>query len=336
MAIAMVGTGQALPPTVVPSSAVEAAAGKPEGWAMKRVGIRERRVCAPEVRSWHMGTTAAQQAMKDAGISASDVDLLLVHTSIAELHYPDPAWYVARDLGIPRTATVMGLRAQCTGFLVALRTAEQFLLAGGAQCALIVCEERMHQPMLAYDRSAVLFGDGAGAAVVRAGSHGGLRSIVLGQHAAQADRCTAGNATLPREGWDAVCPDMAAEWADKPLPANQKVSFWEGRDIFQHAVLCMGEATERVLEDAAMTVADIDHFLYHQANAKILKSLIRNFSLPPDRTHTNIAEVGNISSATVPVLLDSTRKAGIIQPGHTVLLGAFGAGYTYGAAILEF
>jgi len=334
MAVVLAGTGHALPDTVVPSAVVEAAAGKPVGWAMKRVGIRERRACAPSERSWHLGTRAARAALDDAGLSAADVDLLLVHSSIPELHYPDIAWYVARDLGTPPSATVMGLRAACTGFLAGLRTAEQFLLGGGARCALVVCAERMHAPMRGYPTAAVLFGDGAGAAVLRRGARGGLRSIVLGQRADKADRCVGANATLPRAGWPDAAAELPGAWPDGPPPGGA-VSFWEGRDIFQHAVLCMGEATEQALSAASLSTGDVDHFLFHQANAKILKSLVRNFSLPAERTRTNIETVGNISSATVPVLLDAGRRSGDISPGDVVLLGAFGAGYTYGAAVLE-
>jgi 3-oxoacyl-[acyl-carrier-protein] synthase-3 len=335
MAVVLAGTGHALPERIVPSSVVEVAAGKPLGWTMKRVGIQERRACAPDERSWHLGAEAARRALADAGLSASDVDLLIVHVTLPVVAYPDPAWYIARDLGISGSATVMGQRGQCAGFLIGLRTAEQFLLGGGASCALVVCAERMHQPMLGYERSAVLFGDGAGAAVLRRGDSGGLQGILLGQRADKADRCAATSAVMPREGWDAVSADIAPSWGDKPLPSEGMASFWEGRDIFQHAVVCMGEATEQVLAAAGLQVEDIDHFLYHQANAKILKSLVRNFSLPPERTHTNIALLGNIASATVPVLLDAGRRAGRIRPGERVLMGAFGAGYTFGAAILE-
>lgn len=336
MSIVLAGTGHMLPEAVVPSSVVEAAAGKPEGWAAKRVGIRERRACAPSQLTWHMGAEAGRRALADAGIQPEQVDLLLVHTTIPEAAFPDPAWYIARDLGIPDTATVLGIRAACTGFLAGLRTAQQFLSAGGARCALLVCTERMHTPMRGYHRSAVLFGDGAGAAVLLPGAGaGGLRGIVLGQRAAKADRCTAFFSTLPEGGWSEAAPELADEWAEQPRPANGMVHFWEGRDIFENAVLCMGEATERVLAQAGLGVGDIDHFLYHQANAKILKSLVRNFSLPAERTRTNIETVGNISSATVPVLLDALRQAGRIRSGEVVLMGAFGAGYTYGAAILE-
>lgn len=331
----LVGTGHYLPPRIVSSAEVEASAGKPAGWAVKRVGIRERRVAAPDDLSWHMGCRAAEAALADAGASADEVDLLLVHSSASELYYPDVAWYIARDLGVPDTATVLGLRSACAGFLGAVNVADQFLKTGASRCALVVCTERMFRPSQSYDRSAVLFGDGAAAALFRPGTAGGLQRVHLGQRSAGADRSVMANPLLHPDGRAAVCPDILTEWADRPLPEDGSVTFWEGRDIFQNAVLCMGEATTAVLDACGLTVADIDHFLYHQANFKILKSLIRNFDLPTDRVHTNIATVGNISSATVPTLLSQGLGSGQIRSGQRVLMAAFGVGYTFGAAVME-
>ena len=331
----LAGTGHYLPERVVPSSEVEAAAGKPPGWAVKRVGITERRAARPDELSWHMGTAAAADALARAGKTAGEVDLLLVHSSASELYYPDVAWFLARDMGIPDTATVLGLRAACAGFLSGLKVAEQFLKTGAARCVLLVCTERMFRPAQSYERSAVLFGDGAGAAVLVAGTSGGLQHVHIGQRSAGADRSVMANPMLDPGGRAAVCPDLPAEWEGRPLPADGSVAFWEGRDIFQNAVLRMGEATEAALAACDLSVPDIDHFLYHQANFKILKSLIRNFDLPTERVHTNIATVGNISSATVPCLLSEGIASGRVQSGQRVLMAAFGVGYTFGAAILE-
>jgi 3-oxoacyl-[acyl-carrier-protein] synthase-3 len=282
-----------------------------------------------------MGTAAARDALAHAGRAAADVDLLLVHSSASELYYPDVAWYVARDLGVPDSATVLGLRSACAGFLGALRVAEQFLKTGAARCALLVCTERMFRPAQSYSRSAVLFGDGAAAAVLVPGDSGGLQHVHLGQKSAGADRSVMANPLLHPDARATVCPDLPAEWADRPLPSDGSVAFWEGADIFQNAVLRMGEATEAALTACGLSVPDIDHFLFHQANFKILKSLVRNFDLPTDRVHTNIAEVGNISSATVPCLLSEGIHGGRILPGQRVLMAAFGVGYTFGAAVLE-
>lgn len=167
------------------------------------------------------------------------------------------------------------------------------------------------------------------------GERGGLRHVGLGQHSAGADRSVMANPLLDPAGWSAVSPDLPQEWAEGPLPADGSVAFWDGRDIFQHAVLCMGRATQDALAACALTADDIDHFLYHQANAKILRSLVRQFSLPDARVHTNIATVGNISSAAVPSLLSAGLASGAIRPGERVLMAAFGVGYTFGAAVLE-
>ena len=335
MAVVLAGTGRHLTERVVPSAEIEAAVGRPAGWAAQRVGILARPVADPEVRSWHLAAAAGRAALADAGISAAAVDLLLVHASVPELYYPDVAWYTARDLGIPDHAAVLGLRAACAGFLAGLRTAEQFLLGGGAPTVLLICTERRHAPGMRYTHSAVLFGDGAGAAVLRrdAAAGGGLRGVVLGQRADRADRAVMANPFLEQAAWSQAGAGLTGEGMLPPLGGD--VAYWDGPDIFQSAVLCMGEATERVLAQTGLSVGDIDHFLYHQANHKILKSRLRNFDIPPERAPTNIAEVGNISSATVPVLLDEGRTSGRIRRGELVLMGAFGVGYTYGAAVLE-
>ncbi|MCB9745667.1 MAG: ketoacyl-ACP synthase III [Alphaproteobacteria bacterium] len=335
MSLRLLGAGHALPERVVPSSEVERAAGFPEGWALKHVGIAERRVCGPEELSGQLGARAARAALALAGVAASDVDLLVVHSSCPEVYYPDPAWFIADLLGLDAGCRVFGLRAQCAGFIAALDLCAQYLSTGAARRALVVCAERMFRPAQGYDRAALLFGDGAAAAVLGPGD--ALKHLELTHGAQHADRCLLATPALEREAWDTLNPELAEHWAgpERHPPASGQVGFWEGGHIFRSAVEGMGEGTLRALSALGLAPEDIDHFLYHQANAKILRSLVRYYELPADRVRSNVRRVGNISSATVPLMLSEGLEAGEIKAGQRLLLGAFGAGYVTGTAVLE-
>jgi 3-oxoacyl-[acyl-carrier-protein] synthase-3 len=330
----ILGAGHHLPEAVVPSTELEPGQGYPAGWAKKHVGILERRKAGAEELSWHMGQAASEMALDRAGVSASEVDLLLVHGSCPELYYPDAAWFLAHALGVPDAAFVLGFRGACAGFLSGLEVVRAFLESGRATTALLVCPERMFRPAQAYDRSALLFGDGAAAAVVRMGEGRGLRFLRVQQESEHAARCVLATSVLEPGERAAVGAELEETWRDRHAPEGI-VGFWDGGHIFEHAVEHMGEAAMAALEETGLGMDEIDHFLFHQANAKILRSLIRYFELPRERVHSNIATVGNISAATVPFLLSEGLASGRIRSGQRVLMGAFGAGYTYGAAILE-
>lgn len=333
MSLSLLGIGHALPPDTVASEALEPRHGFPAGYSRKHLGIHQRHVAAPEQRSWHLGAEAAQRALNDAGCSADQVDLLLCHASCPELHYPDPAWFIAAELGLSSSARVLGIRAQCAGFISGLDSAASWLLSGRASRVLVVCAERMFLPAQSYSKAALLFGDGAAAALLGPGE--ALRYIEQRQQPQWADRCLLATGQLEREGWAAVCADLPAHQAQLNTPEGGGVGFWDGAHIFQHAVEGMGEATERALSALNLQRQDIDHYLYHQANGKILRSLVRNFELPADRVRSNVHRVANISSATVPLLLSEGLQSGEVQPGQRVLLGAFGAGYVTSTAVLE-
>ncbi len=334
MNLQILGAGHHLPGAVVPSALLEPGQGYPPGWARKHVGIVERRKAGADELSWHMGQAASEMALRQAGIQASQVDLLLVHGSCPELYYPDAAWFLAHALGVPDSAFVLGFRGACAGFLSGVEVVRAFLEAGRAKTALLCCPERMFRPAQAYDRSALLFGDGAAAAVLGLGEGRGLRFLRVQQESEHAGRCVLATSVLEPAERAAVDPELASTWEGREGP-DGIVGFWDGGHIFEHAVERMGEAALAALQETGLGLDEVDHFLFHQANAKILRSLIRNFDLPAERVHSNIETVGNISAATVPFLLSEGLASGRIRSGQTVLMAAFGAGYTYGAAILE-
>ena len=279
-----------------------------------------------------MGAEAARRALAQAGMAASEVDLLLVHTSISELTYPDITWLLARELGLREDTVIMGTRAVCAGFMPSLHCAEQFLRAGAARSALVVCTERLFAATQGNPTSAPIFGDGAAAAVFVAGPGPGLQAFVVRNRPQGMASGLMVNQHLPEAAWALACPDL-----ERPVdhPVNADVSYWLGRDIFENAVQCMGDNLLDALAQAGLSMGDIDHFLLHQANHKILASVARRCGLPADRVHGNIARVGNISSATVPCLLSEGLQSGRIQRGDRVLMAAFGLGFTSAAAIME-
>jgi 3-oxoacyl-[acyl-carrier-protein] synthase-3 len=181
----------------------------------------------------------------------------------------------------------------------------------------------------------VLFGDGAGAVVLGLGERGGLVHVHVGQDPSGVDRCLLANSLVPPAHLADVAAPLGAHWSGRPAPVHGNHGYWDGPHVFENAVLRLGQAVERALGESGHGPEQVDHFLIHQANAKILRSVVRNFGLPPERVHANIEEVGNISSATVPVLLSAGLRDGRIRTGDRVLMAAFGVGYTWGAAVLE-
>lgn len=333
MSLTLLGAGHALPEGVVDSDALEGRFGFGPGYGPRHLGIRQRHVAAPDERSWHLGARAARAALAQAGAEPGDVELLLCHASCPELQYPDIAWFVARELGLRPTARALGIRAQCAGFVAGLDEAAAWLGSGRVSNVLLVCAERMHRPALAYDRAALLFGDAAAATLLGPGE--GLRYLEQRQEAAWADRCMMATGNLEREAWPVACPELPEHWTERAIPEDGGVGFWDGGHIFQHAVLGMGEGTERALAALGLARDQVDHYLYHQANGKILRSLVHNFDLPAERVRSNVERVGNVSSATVPLLLSEGIADGSIRRGQRLLLGAFGAGYVTATAIWE-
>lgn len=328
------GAAHYLPDTVVTSKELEERLGHPEGWIAARVGIHERRATSPVEPTWVMGTHAARRALERANTQPEDVDLLIAHTTIPELEYPDIAWPLARDLGLSQRCMIMGVRFGCAGFIGGLNIAHQFLQTGAARRVLIVCTEHMHRPSIHYPVSAPLFGDGSAAAVLCQGESAGLLSAILGNLPTHAGQAVVVNAHLERSAWSLLGEGLAARSND-PLSSDGNASYWDGRDIFKHAVTCMSQSVTDVLHAAKLAREDIQHYLFHQANIKIVNSIARHLDLPAERIPTNIDYCGNLASATIPTLLSENLENGRIRPGDRVLMSAFGTGFTYGAAIVE-
>lgn len=324
--VEIVATGRFLPDTVVTNDDLSKRLDTSDEWIRTRTGIRERRIADASVGASDLGVAAARRALDEAGLTPSDVDVLLVSTATPDRWLPSTACDIQWKLGADR-AFAMDLHAACTGWLYGLTMAEGFLVAGRGSVALVVAAEKMSGIVDWEDRkTCVLFGDGGGAAVLRR-SEGSGRGILSSFH--RSDGALAELLWRPSGG---VLEPMTAEVLEKRTHLVQMA----GREVFKNAVRSMAEASAKVLECAGLTADDIDLMIPHQANIRIVEATAKYADIPMDRVYVNLDRYGNMSSATIPIALDEAREQGLVGEGSTVLTAAFGAGLTWGAMIWRF
>jgi 3-oxoacyl-[acyl-carrier-protein] synthase-3 len=306
----ILGIGAALPERVVGNSEVAAVAGVSEEWIVARTGVRERHIAAPGERLDTFATYAGRRALEGAGLAAAEIDLVLVATMSADEVTPNAAPLVAHRLGAER-AGALDVGAACTGFLGALSLASGQIESGRSERALVIGADLLSRLTDTTDRgTAALFADGAGAAVVAPASDGANVGPVL----LRADATGA--------------PAIRATHEERLIRM-------QGHDTFREAVRRLSESTLEATEQAGASLDEIDLFVYHQANARILAAVADNLGLDRDRVIDCIDRYGNTSSATIPVALAEAQARGLLTPGATVLLAAFGAGFTWGAGVVE-
>jgi 3-oxoacyl-[acyl-carrier-protein] synthase-3 len=307
-AISAIGTK--LPATVVANAEVAERIGVTDDWIVKRTGIQSRRVIAPGERLADLAAEAGRDALERGGVDASELDLVLVATTTSDELLPNAAPLVAHALGAAR-AGAFDVGAACTGFLSGLAIGAAQIEAGRASNVLLVGADAMSRITDPDCRqTAALFADGAGAALLSANhGEGRIGPVTLG-----ADGSGAGLIRVERA---------------------EALIRMQGHDTFKHAVARMSEATLAALELAELDLEDIDLFVYHQANARILRAVGEQLGLPRDRVVDCIGGHANTSAATLPLALAHAREEGRLQAGARVLLGAFGAGFTWGAAVVE-
>jgi 3-oxoacyl-[acyl-carrier-protein] synthase-3 len=304
------GLGMALPDGVVTNEPISRRLGVAENWLETRTGIKERRHAAPEATLAALAAEAGREALASAGLQATSLDLVLVATTTQDKVLPNAAPLVAAELGAGPVGAI-DIGAACTGFVSALALAAGYVEAGRAERVLVVGAEIMSRVIDPDDRpTAGLFGDGAGAAVVTAGGAGRL-----------------GPATQGSDGIEG--PELIFARHD-----DRRVRM-AGQDTFKHAVARLSESTEDAAEAAGWGLDEIDVFVYHQANGRILRAVGERLGLPEDRVIDCIANYGNTSAATVPIALVEAERAGMLAPGARVLISAFGAGFTWGAMTVE-
>jgi len=305
----IVGLGSALPDRVVPNAEVTVSIGVDEDWIVRRTGIRERRYAAPGARLSELAAAAGRAALDDAGMAGAEIDLVLVASCSQDSVMPNAAPQVAHALGAER-AGAFDIGSACTGFLAALAAARGMLVSGAARNALVVGAEIMSRHVDPRDRNtAALFGDGAGAIVATAGAPGELGPVVLGSDGSRAELIVADRET--------------------------QLLAMDGHETFKQAVKRLAEASTAACEAADVALGDLDLYVYHQANTRILATLADRLQLDPAKVVECIATVGNTSAASVPLTLEQARTEGRLSAGMRVLLAAAGSGFTWGASVIE-
>jgi len=296
-------------------------------WITSRTGIKERRIAAEGENTSDLAAAAARNAMTMAGITATDLDLIIVATVTPDMFFPSTACIVQKKIGA-KNAVCFDISAACSGFLFALQTARHFLNGGPRKTALVIGAEKLSALINWKDRNTcVLFGDGAGAVVLRAGEKDGkshrVLSSVMGSDGNLADllRVPGGGTAMP------VTPENVG--------SRPNTIHMEGRETFKHAVTRMSQACEEALAQASLTKEDVSLVIPHQANARIITAIADRLGVPHEKTFINVDKYGNTSAATIPVALDEAQRSGRIKKGDVLLLVAFGGGFTWASAVVQ-
>jgi 3-oxoacyl-[acyl-carrier-protein] synthase III len=318
------GTGRYTPKRVLTNDEFSRILDTSDQWIQERTGIRERRVAGPGESNACMAKAAADQVLADAGLTPLDLDALIVATCSPDRLLPSQACDVQALLGA-KHAAAFDVQAACAGFLYALSVAEGMVAAEQAERVLVVATEKLTTIMDWSDRAtAVLFGDGAGATLVRPSVGGrGILSRYLKSDGTLAE-------LLYRPGGGADHPPDAALLTDHSYFIKMA-----GREVFKAAVLSMADACDQALQGAGLRAADIDLLIPHQANIRIIEATAKHAGLPMDKVYVNVDRFGNTSAASVAIALDEAVRGGRLQPGMKVMLCAFGAGFTWASLVVQ-
>lgn len=314
------GTGSYLPPRVVSNDALAAELAErgietSHQWIVERTGILQRHLAARDVTTSALATEAARAAIENAGIQATDVDLIIVATSTPDFVFPSTACLVQANLGAPGGAA-FDVQAVCSGFVYALTTADSMIRAGRAKCALVIGAEVFSRILDWNDRSTcVLFGDGAGAVVLKAADEPGILSANLHADGSQMKiLCAAGNVAYGEVTGD---PFLRMD----------------GQSVFKMAVNVLAQSARQACEEAGVQLSDIDWVVPHQANVRILNALARKLSLPVEKVVVTVDVHANTSAASVPLALDAARRDGRVKSGQLVMMQGVGGGFTWGSVL---
>jgi 3-oxoacyl-[acyl-carrier-protein] synthase-3 len=293
-------------------------------WIVSRTGIRERRIAADDETTTTLSVHAARDALAVAGLDTSELDLVIVGTCSPDYPLPATAVLVATELGATRAAG-FDLQAACSGFLFGLATGHGFIAGGMYRNVLVIGVEVLSRFLDWTDRSTcVLFGDGAGAVVLQASDQpGGMLGFDL-----FSDGTGCEGIIIPAGG-------SARPASHETVDARQHSLKMMGSEVYKYATRQMGESALAALRDAGLTPDDVDQYVFHQANLRIIASVQKQLGIPDEKTYVNIEKYGNTSAASVPMALAEAVAAGRIKQGDRVLMVAFGAGYTAGSALIE-
>lgn len=325
MNVRITGTGSALPGKILTNAELEQLIDTTDEWITMRTGIKERRIAADGEYTSTFAAEAARRALAMAGVHPEEIDLIILGTVTPDFPFPSTACIVQDLLGATN-ATAFDLSAACSGFLYGMSIAEKYLRSGAARKILVIGSEILSRIIDWQDRNTcVLFGDGAGAVVLEAseGDHS-----LLSTH-------TFSNGSywnlLYQQGSGSRNPATDSRTIDE----RRIYLTMAGNDVFKHAVRGMEEAALKALDANGMTPSDISLLIPHQANRRIIDATAKRLGLDSDRLFTNLHRYGNTSSASIPIALDEANRQGFLKPDSTLLLVAFGGGFTYASALIN-
>lgn len=314
----IMGTGSYVPEAVRNNADLEQMVETSNEWILERTGIAERRIAASDETVSSFATNAARAALESSGINASDIDMIIVATTSAEQHFPSVACQVQAELdaiGIP----AFDLSAACSGFVFGLSVADQYIKSGAMKRVMVIGVDILSRFCNPDDRSTViLFGDGAGAVILEASEQPGVLSTHIHADGRYGQLL---KARVPQRG--------------KP-PTDDDFVFMKGNDVFKVAVNKLSSIVVDTLAQAGLTNSDVDWLVPHQANLRIIAATARKLKIPMEQVVINLDRYGNTSAASVPLALDEAVRDGRIKRGQTLLLEAFGAGFTWGSALIKY
>ena len=319
------GTGHAVPEKILTNADLEQMVDTSDEWILTRTGIRQRHVAEPGAALSDLVTVAARYALEDAGVSANEIDLIVLGTVTGDMKFPATACLVQEKLGA-KNAVAFDISAACSGFLYGLQVAEGLMGTSGYRRALVIGGEVLTSMVDWQDRdTCVLFGDGAGAVVL--GPSDGERGLL--QACMHSDGAFAD--LLYNPGGGCIHPPSAENVAAK-LYSIRMV----GKEVFRHAVSSMSEALNQVLKQAGYSGEDLDLLIPHQANLRIIEAVAKRFKMPMEKIYVNVDRYGNTSAASIPIALDELRRSGKLKKGALVGMVTFGAGFTWAAGLMRF
>jgi len=303
----IIGTGSYLPTKVLTNYDLEKIVDTTHDWIFSRSGIAERHFAADNELTSDLALQASTKAIEAAGITAEEIDLIIVATTSSDMSFPGSACILQGKLGIKNGGAAFDVQAVCGGFVYALNTADMYIRGGQAKTVLVVGAEILSRMLNWNDRTTcVLFGDGAGAVILRASDKPGIVAAKL--HADGSHR--------------------------NMLKADPTISM-DGQAVFKFAVKVLSDVVEEVLEDQKLTGADIDWLVPHQANIRIIEATAKKLGVSMDKVVVTVAQHGNTSAASIPLALDAAVRDGRIKPGQNILMEAVGGGFTWGAVLIK-
>lgn len=319
----ILGIGYYAPEKIYDNAYMESIVDTNDEWITQRTGIKERHIAADDEFTSDLATRAGERAIADAGLTPLDIDLIIVTTVTPDYFTPSTACVVQKNLGADNAAA-FDLNAACSGFATAVTVADQFLTNGTYKTVLVVSADALSKATDYADRgTCVLFGDGAGAAVLGAGE-GGVLSTWIGARGSGGDKLTS---LAYRED---------AEETEKRVSHDKSTVWMAGSEVMKFAVKIMAEAADKVVADAGLTWDDIDLIIPHQANMRIVEAAAKRIGITTDRMFINLDRYGNTSGASIPIALCEAREAGRLKRGDKVVLVGFGGGLTWAAAVIEY